>query len=123
LSTQKDAKQAEVDVLNDVISLRQARARHEAAVRSRILQEQLLTSEQKRFALGASIPYNVIQQQRDLANAQSAEVAALTAYTNARLALDRTTGALLAAYHVSLAEARIGQVVRAAKLPETPAQP
>jgi outer membrane protein TolC len=123
LSTQKDAKQAEVDVLNDVIALRQARARHEAAVRSRILQEQLLTSEQKRFALGASIPYNVIQQQRDLANAQSAEVAALTAYTNARLALDRTTGALLAAYHVSLAEARIGQVVRAAKLPETPAQP
>jgi outer membrane protein len=106
LTTQKDAHQVEVDVLNYVIALRQARARYEATIRSRTLQEQLLTSEQKRFALGASIPYNVILQQRDLTNAQSAQVAALTAYTSARLALDRTTGALLSANHVSLADAR-----------------
>ena len=123
LSNAKDAHQAEVDVVNDVIALRQARARYEASVESRILQEQLLSSEQKRFALGASIPYNVIQQQRDLVNAQSSEVAALTAYTNARLALDRTTGSLLSDYHVSLAEARLGQVARQSKLPEAPVKP
>jgi outer membrane protein len=123
LSNAKDAHQAEVDVVNNVIALRQARARYEAAVESRILQEQLLSSEQKRFALGASIPYNVITQQRDLITAQSSEVAALRVYTGARLALDRTTGSLLSEYHVSLAEARIGQVARQSKLPETPVKP
>ncbi len=116
LTTAKDAHQVEVDVLNYVIALRQARARYEASVRNRILQEQLLTSEQKRFALGASIPYNVILQQRDLATAQSTEVAALAAYTNARLSLDRTTGALLSANHVSLAEAHTGKVARESQI-------
>src|SRR5579862_59147 len=106
LTTHKDANQVEVDVLNNVIALRQARARYEAAVRSHTLQEQLFTSEQKRFALGASIPYNVILAQRDLATAQSAEVAALVAYVTARLALDHTTGALLGANGISLAQAR-----------------
>lgn len=116
LTTQKDAHQVEVDVLNYVIALRQARSRYQAAVRNRILQEQLLSSEQKRFKLGASIPYNVIVEQRDLAAAQSTEVASLAAYTNARLALDRTTGALLSANHVSLDEARSGKVARESKI-------
>jgi outer membrane protein TolC len=112
LTTEKDAHQVEVDVLNYVIALRQARARYQAAVRSQRLQEQLLSSEQKRFALGASIPYNVILQQRDLLTAQSAEVSALAAFTNARLALDRTIGVLLSTNHVSLEAARLGQVPR-----------
>ncbi len=120
LTTRKDAHQVEVDVLNYVIALRQARARYEAAVRNRTLQEQLLASEQKRFALGASIPYNVILQQRDLLTAQSAEVAALAAYTSSRLALDRTTGAMLSANHVSLAEARGGVVARESKVAGQP---
>jgi len=124
LTTQKDAHQVEVDVLNYVIALRQARARYNAAVRNRILQEQLFSSEQKRFALGASIPYNVVLQQRDLTAAQSTEVAGLVAYTTARLALDRTTGVLLSANHVSLTEARIGKVTRESALPAAlPSQP
>jgi len=125
LSTQKDMNQVEVDVQNYVIALRQARARYEAAVQNRVLQEQLLTAEQKRFKLGASIPYNVIQQQRDLINAQSAEVAALVAYSTARIALDRTTGDILAANHVTLAEAQMGKVARQSKITveQAPAQP
>jgi len=123
LTTQKNADQAEVDVLNDVIALRQARARYEAAVHSRVLQQQLLSSEQKRFALGASIPYNVIQQQRDLVTAESSVVAALAAYTSSRLALDRTTGSLLAAYHVSLADARTGRIARQSAIPSSAGKP
>lgn len=116
LSTRKDLNQVQVDVQNYMIALQQARARYEAAVRNRTLQEQLLTSEQKRFALGASIPYNVIQQQRDLATAQSSATAALVAYVTARTALDRTTGAILTANHISLDEARTGRVARASKI-------
>lgn len=116
LGLRKDLNQVEVDVQNYVIAVRQARARYEASVRNRILQEQLLSSEQKRFALGASIPYNVIQQQRDLAAAQSSETAALVAYAGARLALDRTTGAILEANHISIEEARTGRVARESKI-------
>jgi len=117
LSLQKDLAQVEVDVQNNVIALRQARARYEAAAQNRVLQEQLLTAEQKRFKLGASIPYNVIQQQRDLTAAQSTETAALVAYNTARIALDRSTGAVLPANHVLLEEAREGKVARASMAP------
>jgi outer membrane protein len=112
LSNQKDFNQVQVDVQNYVIALRQARARYEAAVRNRTLQEQLYASERRRFELGASIPYNVTQQQRDLMAAQSSEMAALVAYVTARIGLDRTTGAILPANHVSLGEAREGKVLR-----------
>jgi outer membrane protein len=45
LITAKDMNQAQVDVTNSVVALRQARARYEAAVQSRILQRQLLDAE------------------------------------------------------------------------------
>ena len=44
---------------------------------ARILREQTLDAEQKKYALGASTIFNVILVQRDLAVAQSAEVNAL----------------------------------------------
>ena len=116
LGNRKDSNQVQVDVQNYVIALRQARARYEAAVRNRTLQEQLYASERRRFELGASIPYNVTQQQRDLIAAQNSETAALVAYVTARIGLDRTTGTILAANHVSLGEAREGRVVRASKI-------
>jgi outer membrane protein TolC len=118
LSNHKDLNQVQVDVQNYVIALRQARARYEAAVRNRTLQEQLYASERKRFELGASIPYNVTQQQRDLIAAQNSETGALVAYITARIALDRTTGAILAANHVSLGEAQQGKVMRESAVPK-----
>ncbi len=120
LTTRKDLNQVQVDVQNYVIALRQARARYDAAVRNRTLQEQLYSSERRRFELGASIPYNVTQQQRDLMTAQNSEMAALVAYITARIALDRTTGAILPANHVSLTEARQGKVMRESVISEPP---
>ena len=117
LANQKDLKQAQVDVLNAVIALRQARARYDAAVKNLVLSQQLLDAEQKKFALGASTPYNVIQQQRDLAAAQSSQVAALVAYSNARVSMDRTLGSTLEANQISIAEARAGKVAQTSSLP------
>ena len=119
----KDLNQVQVDVQNYVIAVRQARARYDAAVGNRILQEQLYASERRRFELGASIPYNVAQQQRDLMAAQDSVTAALTAYVTARLALERTTGAILGANHVSLDEARVGLVVRPPVIPNPATEP
>ena len=117
LNTRKDRNQVEVDVRNYVVALQQARARYESVVENRKLQQELLDAEQKRFRLGASTPYNVTLQQRDLITAQSAEVAALVSYNASRIALDQTLGATLEVNHVSIADARTGRVERKSVLP------
>jgi outer membrane protein len=117
LTTQRDLNQVEVDVANDLVSLRQARARYDAAAKNRVLQQELLDAEQKKYSLGASTPYNVIQQQRDLVAAQSTELSALVAYSTARVALDQALGATLETNHVTIAEARTGKVARTSSPP------
>jgi outer membrane protein TolC len=102
LTTAKDVNQAQVDIVNSMVALQQARAAWDAAVQNRTLQEQLLDAEQKKFNLGASTSYNVVQQQRDLATAQSSELAALVRYQTARTSLDQLTGTTLEANHISL---------------------
>jgi len=69
----------------------------------------LFEGEQKKFSLGASTSYNVIQQQRDLTAAQSAEFLAQVNYSNARVALDQALGVTLEVNHVSIDEARVGR--------------
>jgi outer membrane protein len=113
----KDMNQAHVDVTNSVVALRQARARYEAAVQSRILQQQLLDAEEKKFNFGASTPYDVVVEQRDLATAQSAELAARVSYQSARISLDQTTGATLEANQISLADAEKGIIPQSSALP------
>ena len=113
-----------VDVANQVVGLQQARARYQAGVRNRVLEQQLLDAEQKKFSLGASTSFNVVTQQRDLATAQSTEVAALVAYSNARVGLDETLGVTLETNHVSIKEAMAGRVARTSGIPATvPDQP
>ncbi len=119
LLTAKDANQAEVDIMNSVVALRQARARYEAAVQNRILERQLLDAEEKKFNLGASTPYNVIEQQRDLVTAQASELAALVSWQSARISLDQTTGSTLEVNHVSLEEAKEGKIAQSSSLPAT----
>ncbi len=101
-----------VEVKNALIALQQARARMEAATKSRILQEQTLDAEQKKHQLGASTIFLVIQAQRDLAMARSVEVAAMNNYSKARVELDRATGQTLARHNVSLDEAYQGTIAR-----------
>jgi outer membrane protein len=100
------------------VALQQARARYDASVRNRILQKQLLDSEQKKFVLGASTPYNVTQIQRDLAAAQSSEIGSLVTWRDARTSIDQILGTTLETNHVSLSEAQTGKVSRASTLPE-----
>ena len=93
-------------------ALQQSRARYQAAQKSRVLQEQTLDAEQKKYALGASTIFFVIQAQRDLAQAQAVEVAALSTYNRARVSLDQATGQILTTYNVSVDEAMKGSVSR-----------
>ena len=112
LTLQRQTNQIRVDVQNALIGLQQARARYQAAVKSRILEEQTLDAEQKKYALGASTIYNVIQIQRDLATAQGNEVSAESTYIKSRNNLDFATGQILEVNKVDLGEAVRGQVSR-----------
>ena len=66
-----------------------------------MLQQQTLDADQKKFALGAATPFQVMQDQRDLAAAQSAEVQAMANFTHARIALDQALGPTLEVNNVS----------------------
>jgi outer membrane protein len=124
LQNQRTINQVAVDASNEAVALQQARAKYQAAAKNLELQQQLLQAEQRKFSLGASTSFLVVQQQRDLATAQSTEVAALVAYSNARVSLDQTLGLTLKNNHVSLPEAQSGFVNRPSALPATlPAQP
>jgi outer membrane protein TolC len=114
LGVAKSMNQAQVDIANSVVALRQGRARYEAAVQNRILQQKLFEAEQKKFAVGESTTYNVTQIQRDLANAQASELSALVSWQSARISLDQTTGATLEANQVSIADAQSGKIAPAA---------
>lgn len=114
----RDKNQVGVFVSNAVIGLRQARTQYAAAVKNRILEEQLLDAEQKKFQLGTSTPYNVITQQRDLATARSAEVTAQATYAQAKIAFDQVLGTTLETNHVSIAEASVGRMTSSSVLPE-----
>ncbi len=117
LNLRKNINQIRVDVQNAVIGLQQARARYDAAVRARVLQEQTLEGDQKRYRLGAVISFQVVQDQRDLATAQSSEVQSIANYTHARIALDQAVGDTLEVNHVSIDEARSGRVSMVSSLP------
>jgi len=104
--------QVRVDVRNALIAVQQARAAYEAAVKARELQEQTLEAEQKKYALGASTIFFVIQAQRDLAQARSVEVAAASQYAKAKVQLEAATGRTLEAYNISIEEALEGRVSR-----------
>ena len=113
---QQAENQIRVEVQNALIGLQQARVSYQAAAKRRVLQEQTLDAEQKKLALGASTIYQVILVQRDLTQAQSAEVAALSAYSRARVELDRAMGQTLYNQNISLEEAYQGKVSK----PPTP---
>jgi outer membrane protein TolC len=114
LQVQKNVNQIRQDVNNALIAIEQARARYSAAEKSVVLEQQLLDAEQKKFALGTSTPFNVIQVQRDLANSQLAEVQALTAYGLAKAQLAQALGTTLEDNNIRVDEAKLGKVERAA---------
>jgi outer membrane protein TolC len=105
-------KQVRLDVTNALIAVGQARESYEAARSERILQEQILSAEREKLEVGASISVYVIQFQRDLAGAQSAEVSALASYQKAKAALQRSVGTILEDYSIVMDEAVRGAVSR-----------
>jgi outer membrane protein TolC len=119
LSLQKAVNQVRVDVQNALIGLRQARVRYDSAVKARILQQQTLDADRKKYTLGASTVFQVVQDQQTLATAQSTEEQSLANYSHARISFDQALGTTLEVNHVSIDEALSGRVMRPSDLPAT----
>ena len=104
--------QVRVQVEAALIALRQARASYQAAVQTRRLQEKALDDMRQQFEVGVARSYDVILNQRDLAQARSNEVVTQSDYIRARTALDRATGMTLQNNSVMLDDAFRGLVAR-----------
>jgi outer membrane protein TolC len=120
LDLKRNESQIRLDIHNALIGLRQARARYEAATKSRVLQEQTLAADRRKYELGAATPFQVVQDQRDLANARSTETQAMANYTHARISFEQALGVTLDIYNVSIAEALDGRVSKASEIPVNP---
>lgn len=118
INAQRQINDIRVTVQNSLIAVIQAKARYQSAVKERRLQEQTLDAENKKYALGASTAFQVVQTQRDMAQAQAGEVSALAAYSRARVQLDLTTATILDKYKVEIAEARAGKSSRPIQAPQ-----
>ncbi len=109
--------QIAIEVRNAQFTVQQGRARVEAARTARNLAQNNLEIEQKRHQLGASTSFQVLQAQRDLAQAESLLVTAMSAYEKARVELDRVVGLTLARNGIELEDAEKGTVTRLPQIP------
>lgn len=105
LVERRNQNQIVVDISNQMVALRQARARYSQAVDSRKLQEELLEKSQQSFSFGAATISEVEAAQSSLVAAQEAEVTTMSAYSHARTSLDQVLGQTLQVNHVSFEQA------------------
>ncbi len=108
-----------LDVRNTYIALTQDRSQVDAASKARELQQQTFDAEQKKYQLGASTVYLVIQTQRDLINAQGTELRALSNLAEAKANYERAVGRTLEVNRVTIADAKTGEAERGTLIPGT----
>jgi len=81
--------QVATEVTNIVLTLRSNRERVEASTAARELAQQRLDAAQSKFEVGLATNFEVVQAQRDLADAQNTALRALLDYTKSLVDLER----------------------------------
>jgi outer membrane protein len=109
--------QIRIEVRNALYAQEQNRARVDAAQAGAKLAAESLDAEQKKYLLGASTNYNVLQAQRDLTQSESNLVAARAAYEKSRVEVDRATGLTLTRLGIDVADAESAQVKKTPNVP------
>ena len=120
--------QIRIQVINAQFALTNDRAQVSAAQAGREYAAQSLDAEQKKYRLGASTSALVLQQQRNMANAENTVISATAAYAKDRAALRQLTSSTLDAYGISITDAAAGTMTTAPVIPgltapTTPAPP
>lgn len=107
------------DVRNAEIAVTQARAGVAAAAKATQLAQETYDAEKKKFQLGESTVFLVIQTQRDLATAEGNEVKARSTYAKALTQFGQATASILDRYGVEFADAKNGQASHVHNIPGT----
>jgi len=123
MSLQQQENKIRIEVRNAQFSVQQFRAAVDAARAAVELANQSLDAEQKKYALGASTSTLVLQNDRDLTQAQSNLVTAMSNYQKARVELDRTIGATLDRMGILMADAERGEVTKMPSVPYVTPRP
>jgi len=90
------------EAANALQQFRETQYRLVAASNARAASERVLQAEQRRFAVGASTTFLVLQRQLELANNSGRELQAQTALNKAVVELDRASGNVFATYHIDV---------------------
>lgn len=112
-------KQVRADVLDAAAGLETAEQRIAAAAAAREAAQVQLDAERERFAVGLSTNFLVLTRQNELSRARLDEIASLYDYRNARTAVARATGTLLADHGIDVMEGTAGST-RPAEEPASP---
>ena len=110
LRIQQLKKQIRIEVRNAQYALEQSVARVGSARKARDLAQKTFEIMKNEQELGAGSNYQTLTAQRDLSIAESALVAAMTAYQKAKIELDRSVGSTLDANSISIESAKTGVV-------------
>jgi outer membrane protein TolC len=100
VSLQRTQNQIGVEVRSASTKLMQAKAEAAAAASAVDFSTQALDAEQKKRVAGLSTPYNVILAERNLLDAQLAQVQARAIYAKALVEMERSMGVLLEKSHI-----------------------
>jgi len=110
LRLQQLKKQIRIEVRNAQYALTQSVARVTSARKARDLAEKTFVIMGKEQELGAGSQFQTLTARRDFAAAESALVAAMTAYQKAKIELDRAVGATLEQNAIQIDSAKTGVV-------------
>jgi outer membrane protein TolC len=110
LHLQQLQNQIGIEVRNAQFALLQNRALVESARKARDLARQTFDIEGQKKGLGASTSTQVLQTARDLEQAESNLVTAMSTYEKSRVELDRATGLTLAQTGIEVEDAMRGEV-------------
>ncbi len=97
-------EQVRLDVANAVHQLEQAKLSIAASKDALDLAQKTMAAEQRKYELGSSTIFLVLEAQTELAAAQQSLLQAEVGYQLAVAAVDHATGELLDPYHVQIAE-------------------
>jgi outer membrane protein TolC len=117
LNFQQQKNQINLQVRNAAFALEEARAGVEEARAALDYAQRSLDAEQKKYGLGVSTSYQVLQQQSTFSQKASDYVAALSTYEKDRVALDQFTATILERNGIFIEDAASGQVSHMPAIP------
>ena len=104
LSLKNQEQQVFLEIRNAVRAVQTNYKRVQAYKIARELAEEKLEAEEKKLRVGLTTNYLVLQHQRDLANAQGAELKAIIEYNLSLAALDKVLGTSLKNKGIKISE-------------------